>query len=155
MTDLLIVAAPALMLAMLWCLWRAGLLLLVWAPAVAHVWTSGYGALEQQDDYWHRGNDIATLRGSDWRDGEDSRSIEDEVVFEDRDGNKCRAMVRRNVARGWRPDGIFTIWYDPADPARATAFGPGSWALMALLCAAGLAGLFVFGAELAAAGGPA
>ncbi len=155
MTDLLIIAAPALMLAMLWCLWRAGQLLLVWSPAVAHVWTSGYSELEQQDDYWHRDNSLASLRGFDWRDGEDSRSIEDEVVFEDREGNKCRATVSRRVARGWRPDGILTIWYDPADPARATAFGPGTWALMALLCAAGLASLFAFGIELAAGSGQA
>ena len=154
-TDLLIIAAPALMLAMLWCLWRAARLFFSWNPAAAHVRNSGYSELEQQDDYWHGDNRLATMRGWDWRDGEGSRSIEDEVTFDDADGNMRRAAIRRQVARGRRPDGIITIWYDPADPARATAFGPGSWALMALLCAGGLASLFALGMELAAKSGQA
>jgi hypothetical protein len=150
MTDLLIFAAPVLMLALLFCAWRAAILLLVWVPTTAQVAKGGYSALEQQDDFWHGGASLTTLRGYDLRDGEDSRLIEDEVVFTDDDGAQHRALVERRVARGWRPDGLFTIWYHPADPARVTAFGPFHWAMLSLLCAAALAGLFTYGLQLAA-----
>ena len=152
MTDLLIVAAPLLTLAMLFCGWQAVQRLLVWVPTTAQVARSGYSALEQQDDFWHGGSTLSTLRGVNLRDGEGDRLIEDEVIFTDADGERRRALVERRVPRGWRPDGLFTIWYHPADPARVTAFGPFHWALLALLCAGALAGLFAFGTELAAPG---
>lgn len=150
MADLLILAAPVLVLALCFCGWQAALRLLVWVPATAQVARGGYSEVEQQDDFWHGGASLSTLRGYNIRDGEGSRLIEDEVVFTDGEGKQRRALVERRVTRGWRPDGLFTIWYLPADPARVTAFGPFHWALLALLCAAALAALFAFGPEAAA-----
>lgn len=151
MADLIILAAPLLMLALLFCGWRAGQLLLVWVPATAQVARGGYSELEQQDDFWHGANSLLTLRGYDARDGEGTRLIDDEVIFTGGNGEQRRARVQRRVARGWRPDGIFTIWYHPADPARVTAFGPGHWAMLSLFFAAALAALFAYGLQLAGA----
>lgn len=149
MRDLLILAAPLLMLSLLYCGWRAARLFLTWNPAAATVSRSDYSSGEQQDDFWRGGPGVGSLRGLDWRDGEDSRLIEDEVSFTDSDGERRRAVVERRVAAGWRPDSVFTIWYDPADPARrVTAFGPGHWLGLALLFAGALAGLFSLGTRL-------
>ena len=150
MRDLLILAAPLLMLSLLYCGWRAARLFLAWNPAAATVWQSDYTDGQRQDDFWRGGPGVGSLRGWDGRDGEDSRLIEDEITFTDAGGERRRAVVERRVAAGWRPDSVFTIWYDPADPARrVTAFGPGHWLGLALLPAGALAGLFSFGARLA------
>lgn len=58
-------------------------------------------------------------------------------------------MIERRVSRGWRPDGLFTIWYHPAGPARVTAFGPLHWSVLVLFFAAALAALFVYGPQVA------
>ena len=149
MADLLIVAAPLLMLAFLYCGWRAGRLFLGWRPAAATVWRSDYGELDRQEDFWLK-SDWETGRGWCPSDGEGQREIDEIVSFEDADGNRHRAPIRRRVARGWRPDSVYTVWYDPGDPRRATANGPGGWAGAALVAAAALAWLFTGGAELAA-----
>ena len=148
MADLLTAAAPLLMLALLYCGWRAGRLLLSWAPATATVWRSDYSELERQEDFWTQ-DDCRTARGWNLEDSADHREIDEIVTFEDRDGRRHRANVRRQVRRGWRPDGIYTIWYDPADPRRVAASGPASWLLAALLAGAALAWLFTAGAAMA------
>jgi hypothetical protein len=149
MKELLILAVPLLTLATLYCGWRTLHLFLVWAPAVAMVVRSDYGRLQQQDDFWSRGPDMTTVRDWNWRDGEDARLIEDVVEYEDGDGNRHRRAVERRVMRGRRPDGVYTIWYDPADPAKITAWGPGCWAAATLLLGFTLAGLFRTGLMLA------
>ena len=152
MTELLIVAAPLLTLAFLYCVWRAVALIANWRPAVATVWRSDYGELDQLDDFCHIGP-LGTARGWELGDGVETRLIHDVVSFTDATGERRRAPVSRWVARGWHPDGVYTIWYDPGDPDRVTARGPGSWLAGALLAAAGLAGLFTQGAALTGAAG--
>jgi hypothetical protein len=149
MADLLVIAAPLLMLAFLYCGWRATRLLLGWRPAAATVWRGDCGELDQLEDFWIK-SDMLTTRGWSPFDGEGQREIEEIVTFEDSEGTSHRAPVRRHVQQGWRPDSVYTIWYDPADPRRATAFGPGSWAVGALLAAAALGWIFARGPELAA-----
>lgn len=150
MTDILILAAPMLLLASLYCLWRAVMLFRTWNPAAAIVWKSGYSELEREDDFWHFGATLGTIRGLNWRDGKNARWIEDEVQFTDAAGERRRAVVARRVSRGWRPDGVFTIWYDPAAPGCVTAFGPGHWVMLAAVWAACLAFVFMAGMQLAA-----
>ena len=59
------------------------------------------------------------MRG--WRitDGDNQRLIEETVHYEDEDGERHVAEVKRYVHAGWRPDGAHTIWYDtPIQTAR-------------------------------------
>jgi hypothetical protein len=147
--DALTIAAPILLIAMLYCLWRAIHMFRAWCPAAATVWKSGYGELDQQDDFWHFGFTLGTRRGWNWRDGENARLIEDEIIFTDDKGTRHRAMVERRVRRGWRPSNVYTVWYDPARPDGVTTFGPGYWLLMAAVCGCLLAGVFSIGMQLA------
>lgn len=149
MIDMLVVAAPMLMLATLYCLWRAAHMLMTFRPAVANVMRSDYDQGQQSEDFWSFGFTAFTSRGWNWRDGEDGRLIEDQIMFEDGDGERHRATVQRRVRRGWRPDGVYTIWYDPDEPARVTSFGPGHWLLLAVVWAVSLVGLFGFGLQIA------
>jgi hypothetical protein len=149
MIDLLIVAVPLLVLAMLYCLWRAAHMFATLRPAVANVTRSDYDQGQQSEDFWSFGFTALTSRGWDWRDGENARLIEDEIVFEDDQGARHRATVRRRVRRGWRPYSVYTIWYDPEDPAKVTAFGPGHWIMLALVWGAVLVSLFSLGLRLA------
>jgi hypothetical protein len=150
MRDLLILAVPLLTLAVFYCGWRAASLFLGWNPAVATVRRSDYDSAEQQEDFWSFGATLFTRRGWNWRDGEGQRLIEDEISFKDSDGTLRVATVERRVRRGWRPFGVYTIWYDPADPSRVTAFGPGYWLLIAFAMAAALASVFATGMQTAA-----
>jgi len=147
MADLLILAAPLLMLAFLYCGWRALRLLACWRPATARVVRGGYGDLDRQEDFWI-GPDHLTTRGWSPFDAEDHREIEDMVEFEDADGQRYRTSITRQVRQGWRPDSLYTIWYDPGDPYKATAHGPGSWLIAALAAGGALAWLFMGGAGL-------
>jgi hypothetical protein len=149
MIDLLIVAAPALALATLYCLWRAAHLVGSWRPAVASVTRSDYDAGQQSEDFWSFGFTLFTSRGWNWRDGKNGRLIEDDIQFEDGEGQPHRATIQRRVRRGWRPSSVYTVWYDPADPAKVTAFGPGYWILLAFVWGASLACLFNLGTKLA------
>ena len=149
MKDLVVLAAPCLMLAMLYCCWRAARLFGSRRPATATVRDSDYTEREREDDFWHFGFTPGTLRGWHWRDGEDARLIRDRIEFTDAAGESHRATVERRVRRGWRPSGAYTVWYDPADPARVTAFGPGHWLLIALALAVALVGVFRLCMDLA------
>lgn len=147
MADLLIIAAPLLMLACLYCGWRAGRLLLGWRPATATVWRGDYSELEQLEDFWIKPDYLTTRGWNPLVEGPDHREINEVVTFTDADGHRHRAHIRREVQQGWKPDGIYTIWYDPADPSRRlTAYGPGSWLLGALVAAGLLIWLFTSGA---------
>ena len=147
MSWLPILAAPLLTLACLYFLWKALRMFRTWAPAAATVWRSDYSEIDRIDDAWHS-TPFGTARGWELGDSEDSRLINDLVLFTDADGHSIRTNIERRVARGWRPDSVFTIWYDPTDPHRATVHGPGSWLGLALVCAATLAALFALGAGL-------
>ena len=149
MIDFLIVAAPMLMLATLYCLWRAAHMLMTLRPAVANVMRSDYDQGQQSEDFWSFGFTAFTSRGWNWRDGEDGRLIEDQIMFEDGDGERHRATVQRRVRRGWRPYSVYTIWYDPDEPAKVTSFGPGYWVLLAFVWGVSLVSLFGFGLQMA------
>ena len=149
MKDALTLTVPILLLAMVYCGWRALRMFSAWRPAVATVWKSGYGECDQQDDFWHFGFTLATRRGWNWRDGENARLIEDEIIFSDAEGGRHRALVERRVRRGWRPGNVYMIWYDPARPERVTTFGPGYWLLIMAVFACMLASVFTIGVQLA------
>ncbi|NKJ43219.1 MULTISPECIES: DUF3592 domain-containing protein [unclassified Novosphingobium] len=136
MADILIIAALACWLLFVFCVWQALRLLGTWQPAPAMVWRSDYTEGQQSEDFWSFGMTMFTSRGWNWRDGDDTRYIEDEIRFRDSDGIERRALVHRWVHRGWKPSGAYTVWYDPADPTRATVLGPftwGAWAVLSLL----------------------
>ena len=134
MRDLITFAAPALMLGLLYCVYRAVTLFTAWRPAAAVVWSSDYTDAERRDDFWGFG----TLRGWRLTDGDNQRLIEETVHYLDQHGDRHVAEVKRYVRAGWRPAGAHTIWYDTANPDNATAFGPGYWMLIAFALAAGL-----------------
>ena len=137
-TDLLILAAPMLMLATLYACWRALNLYLTSVPAAATVWKDGYDEIDRQADFWGNFSGMGFLRNWNWRDGKGSRLIEDQIVFEDITGARHRATVERRVPRGYNPTGAYVIWYDPRDPRQVTAFGPGHWVMIAALFGAGV-----------------
>jgi hypothetical protein len=128
MRDFITFATPALVLAILYCVYRAVTLLTTWRPAAAVVWGSDYTETEQADDFWGFG----FQRGWRLTDSDESRLIEETVHYQDEDGERRVASVNRYVRRGWQPDGAHVIWYDTADPNRATAFGPGYWLITAI-----------------------
>ena len=147
MADLRILAAPLLMLACLYCGWRALRLLATWRPATARVVRGGYSELDQLEDFWIR-PDHLTSRGWSMFEAEDHREIEDMVEFEDAQGRRYRSSITRQVRQGWRPDSLYIIWYDPKDPHQATAYGPGGWAVAAIAAGATLAWLFMSAVQL-------
>jgi hypothetical protein len=152
--DLLMAGVAGLALGLCWCLYRFASLLSGWQVSVAHVWRGGYSDLERLDDFVHMQQSIGTLRGFDIRDGEGTRWIEDEVVFETTEGTRIHAMVGRQVQRSWKPTSVFRIWYDRADPRRVTAYGPGYWLLMSILTVAMLVFIFAWGIDWARTGQP-
>jgi len=137
MRDLITFAAPALMLGVLYCLYRAATLLAAWKPAAAVVWATDYSDAERRDDFWGMG----AVRGWRMTDGDHQRLIEETVHYQDDDGERHVAAVKRYVRAGWRPDGVHRIWYDSADPDRATAFGPSYWLMIAVALGFALATL--------------
>lgn len=138
MADLILVAAVAIALLAGFCLWQVLRLLGSWRPALARVWRSDYTDSQQREDFWSFGMTMFTSRGYNWRDGEDSRLIEDEIVFTGDDGRERRALVKRRVDRGWRPSQNYTVWYNPADPAQVTVLGPLYWSFLGVLSLVGV-----------------
>lgn len=141
-----------LVLGLCWCLYRFVTLLSGWQVAIAQVWRGGYSDLERFDDFFFSDSSFGTLRGFDFRDGEGSRWVEDEVVFKTPDGTPIHAMVGRHVQRSWKPTSVFRIWYDRNDPQRVTAYGPAYWLFTALLTFAALAFIFIWGIDWARTG---
>ena len=133
------IATPALVLGLLYCLYRAATLLAAWRPAAAVVWSNDYSEAQQFDDRWGLG----LKRGwHPFTDGNNSRLIGETVHYQDEHGERHVAEIKRRVRRGWRPDGAHVIWYDTANPDNATAFGPGHWLMSALTCGVLLVTLF-------------
>lgn len=138
MRDFITFAAPALMLGLLYCVYRAVTLLTAWRPAAAVVWSTDYTDAEQSDDFWGFG----FRRGWRLTDGDHQRLIEETVHYQDENGERHVAEIKRYVRAGWRPSGAHTIWYDSANPGNATGFGPGYWLLIAFSLAVTLVMLF-------------
>ena len=138
MRDLVIVAAPLLMLWLLYCLWRAQHVLRTWCPAAATVWKSDYSDTERADDRMMgvmMGLPIHPIR----------RLTIDDVVFTDEQGVQRKVGLQHRVARGTERESVRTIWYHPADPQRVTAHGPGRWLIRALKSAVVLGAIFYWG----------
>ncbi|WP_408591869.1 DUF3592 domain-containing protein [Novosphingobium sp.] len=142
MADFIIVAIVADALFVLLCLWQVLTLLSGWRPALARVWRSDYTRDQQREDFWSFGMTAFTSRGYNWRDGEDTRLVEDEIVFTGDDGREHRALMQRQVARGWQPTQNYGVWYNPANPAQVTVRGPLYWSFLAILSLV-VAGLLV------------
>ena len=134
MGDLVIFAAPALVLGILYCTYRALALFSGWRPTAAVVWSTDYPEEQQRDDFWGFG----LWRGWRLSDGAHGRLIAETVHYRDEDGERHVADVKRYVRRGWRPNGAHVIWYDTADPNNATGIGPGHWLITAIALAIGL-----------------
>lgn len=133
MADFILVALLCAWLFFVFSVWQVVRLLSGWRPAAAKVWRSDYTEAQQREDFWSAGMTAFTSRGWNWRDGEDQRHVEDEIVYTPHDGRERRTLVTRQVHRGWTPDSVYTVWYDAADPDRVTTNGPLHWALMAVL----------------------
>jgi hypothetical protein len=144
MGDVITFAAPALMLGFLYCLYRAGTMWSGWRPAAAVVWSTDYTEDQQWDDRWGLG----LVRGWRFGDGDHQRLIEEVVHYQDEDGNRHTAELKRYVQQGRQPDGAHVIWYDTANPEKVSASGPGSWLLCAAAVAAMLIGLINLGMQL-------
>ncbi len=123
MRDFVTFATPMLVLGIFYCMYRTAILFAAWRPAAAVVWSTDYSEAQQSDDLWGFG----FRRG--WRlgDSRNGRLIEETVHYQDADGERHVAEVKRYVRAGWRPSGTHVIWYDTADPDKATAFGPFYW----------------------------
>ena len=117
--------------AMALALWRIARLLGGWSPAVAHVERSDYTENQQWEDRWLFNAPMMTSRGWNWRDGEDERLIEEDIVYTLADGTQHRAIIERRVARGWRPSTVYTVWVSNDDPNRVTVRGPLYWSMVA------------------------
>lgn len=141
----MILSVPALMLALLHCLWRSQRLLRAWRPAAATVWKSDYGDTERADD----ANFQAMLGLPLLRIDPVGRLTMDDVQFTDAEGVRRRVAVQHRVARGTERPSVRTIWYDPADPqGRVTACGPWRWLARAAKCAAALGAVLYWGPGL-------
>jgi hypothetical protein len=138
MRDFMTIITPALVLGVLYCVYRAAILFGSWRPAAAVVWSNDYTDAEQSDDRWGMG----MKRGWRLTDGRGQRLIEEVVHYQDEHGDRHVAEVKRYVRAGWRPSGAHTIWYDSAAPDNATTFGPGYWLLSAFALSAVLVSLF-------------
>ena len=145
MRDLVIIAAPLLMLSLLYCVWRAQHLLRTWRPAAATLWKTDYSDTERADDC----NFQAMLGLPLLRIDPIGRLTLDDLVFTDAEGVRRRVAVQHRVPRGTERQSVCTIWYDPADPQhRVTASGPWRWLLRALKCGLALAALLYWGPRL-------
>lgn len=144
LAEFLPIFAGLLVLAGILSAWRCLSMFGSWHPAAAVVMHGGYDEQRIQRDRW-----------SPWARGrDDTVTIEDEVSFTTLTGVRQRALVRRSVMRGRKPDAVFRIWYKDDDPSKATVKGPFFWALVAAACLAGLVFTFTSGVEMARTGKP-
>lgn len=151
MADFFFIGLLACLGGIVFSVWRACALFDGWLPSAATVWRSDYTENQQSEDLWCAGMTAFTSRGYNWRDGEDMRLIEDEIRFYTAEGLEVRAVVERRVHRGFRPAGVYTVWYKVADPHCVTANGPWAWIFYAVLFAVACG---VLGAQLARMGLP-
>jgi hypothetical protein len=120
------------------CFWLAWNRLSDWAPATAKRRGSDYGEAEQDQDRMAFGL-MRNWRGTD---SEGARRTRIDVVYADDSGAEHRATVTRYIHRGAILDGYFPVWYQKANPDRASSMGPFSFLLFGLLIGVGVAELF-------------
>jgi hypothetical protein len=120
------------------CFWLAWNRLSDWRPVVAKRRASDYSDGEQDQDRAMFG----LLRNWRWTDSEGARRTKIDVVYADEEGAEHRATVTRYIHRGAILDGYFPVWYQKANPDRASSQGPLSFLLFGLLIGVGVAELF-------------
>lgn len=145
LAEFLPIFAGLLVLCGILCAWRCLSMFDNWLPAAAVVMQGGYDEQRMQRDRW------GPIAG---RSNDNTVTIEDEISYTTREGTRQRALVRRSVQRGRRPDASFGIWYKTDDPSKVTVHGPFFWALIAIACLAALIFTFTYGAEMARTGQP-
>jgi len=120
------------------CFWLAWNRLSDWAPATARRRASDYGDAEQEQDRAFFG----AFRNWRWTDSDGNRRTKIDVIYADESGAEHRATVTRYVHRGAILDAYFPVWYNRANPGRASSQGPLSFLLFGLLMGVGVAELF-------------
>lgn len=141
--QILVFMAVAGWAAMAFAMWRIVRLFGGWSPAVANVERCDYTENQQWEDRWLFNSPMMTSRGFNWRDGEDERLIEEDIVYTLADGTQHRAIIERRVLRGWRPSTVYTVWVNDEDPSRVTVRGPLYWS-MVMLTGIGVMGVSVW-----------
>jgi hypothetical protein len=120
------------------CFWLAWNRLSDWQPVVARRRASDYRDAEQEQDR----EAFGLMRNWRWTDSDGMRRTRIDVVYADTDGIEHRATVTRYVHRGAILDGYFPVWYQKANPGRASSQGPLSFLLFGLLIGVGVVTLF-------------
>src|SRR4051794_17257276 len=120
------------------CFWLAWNRLSDWLPATARRRGSDYGDTEQDQDRAAFG----LLRNWRWTDSEGARRTRIDVVYADSDGAEHRATVTRYIHCGAIVDAYFPVWYQKANPDRASSLGPLSFLLFGLLIGVSVVTLF-------------
>lgn len=120
------------------CFWLAWNRLSDWQPVVAQRRASDYRDAEQEQDR----EAFGLMRNWRWSDSDGMRRTRIDVVYADTDGIEHRATVTRYVHRGAILDGYFPVWYQKANPDRASSQGPLSFLLFGLLIGVGVVTLF-------------
>lgn len=121
------------------CFWLAWNRLSDWAPATAKRRGSDYREAEQDQDRAFFG----AFRNWRWTDNDGNRWTRIDVSYADDAGIEHRATIARYVHRGAIMDCYFLVWYQKANPDRASARGPLSFLLFGLLIGGvGVAALF-------------
>jgi hypothetical protein len=131
-------AIGAATFAALICFWLAWNRLSDWAPATAKRRASDYSDAEQDQDRAFFG----LTRNWRWTDSDGERRTHIDVIYADESGAEHRATITRYVHRGAIMDGYFPVWYNKANPNRASSLGPVSFLLFGLLIGAGVVQLF-------------
>lgn len=115
------------------CFWLSWNRLSDWAPATAKRHASDYSDAEQEQDRAFFG----VFRNWRWTDSDGNRRTRIDVIYADKGGAEHRATVTRYVHRGAILDAYFPVWYNKANPDRASSQGPLSFLLFGLLISAG------------------
>ena len=76
---------------------------------------------------------------------ETARLTECWYSYEDDAGTRHTVQLTATVYRGQSPDPSILLWYDPANPARVSRFGPVFWCLIAVTLIAATAWLVMRG----------
>lgn len=119
---------------MVFGLWQAAVMLASWRSAAAVVMKSDYTETDQWQDRWTRGSFRLLSSDWSWLDGQDTRLVNDEIVYTPADGRQRHGLVSRRVMRAWwtSPSGAYLVWYEESNPDRVTTRGPWNWLAIAL-----------------------
>jgi hypothetical protein len=138
MASVLPLAIGAATFLALICFWLAWNRLSDWRPATAKRRASDYSEAEQDQDRAMFG----LMRNWRWTDSEGARRTRIDVVYADEEGSEHRATVTRYIHRGAILDAYFPVWYQKANPDRASSQGPLSFLLFGLLIGVSVVELF-------------